>query len=171
MILKRLHTFIGKRLFGNEWYARHIGVNLGNYCEIYSDVSFGSEPYLIRLGNYVRVTAGVRFITHDGGMWVLRNLKLLENSDSFGMITVGNNVHIGMNVVVMPNVNIGDNVVIGCGAVVTKDIPSNSIAVGVPARIIESTDEYYNKHKDNCDFTKSFSPSEKKAYLLKKYNL
>jgi hypothetical protein len=35
----------------------------------------------------------------------------------------------------------------------------------------ESIDEYYNKHKDNCDFTKSFSPSEKKAYLLKKYNL
>lgn len=53
-------------------------------------------------------------------------------------ITVGNNVWIGGNVCVMPGVTIGDNTVIGGGSVVTKDIPSNVIAVGNPCRVIKS---------------------------------
>lgn len=91
---------------------RKMGVNIGEGSEIYSDVSFGSEPYLITIGNNVRITSGCRFITHDGGVWVLRNLKKLENGDLFGKITIGNNVHIGINSIIMPNVSIGDNCVI-----------------------------------------------------------
>lgn len=53
-------------------------------------------------------------------------------------IEVGNNVWIGGNVVVLPGVSIGDNVVIGAGSVVTKDIPSNSVAVGNPCRVIKN---------------------------------
>ena len=52
-------------------------------------------------------------------------------------IKVGNNVWIGGNVTVLPGVSIGDNVVIGAGSVVTKDIPSNVIAVGNPCRVIK----------------------------------
>lgn len=48
--------------------------------------------------------------------------------------TIGNNVRIGSNVTILP-VNIGDNVIIGAGSVVTKNIPSNSIVYGNPARI------------------------------------
>ena len=55
--------------------------------------SFGSEPYLIRLGNHVRVNAGVNFVTHDGGYWILRNKNAgygdeFKNADKFGMISV-----------------------------------------------------------------------------------
>jgi len=53
-------------------------------------------------------------------------------------IEVGNDVWIGGNVVVLPGVKIGDNVVIGAGSVVTKDIPSNSVAVGNPCRVIKT---------------------------------
>ena len=53
-------------------------------------------------------------------------------------IEVGNDVWIGGNVVVLPGVKIGSNVVIGAGSVVTKDIPSNSVAVGNPCRVIKS---------------------------------
>ncbi len=53
-------------------------------------------------------------------------------------IKVGNNVWIGGNVVVVPGVTIGDNVVIGAGSVVIKDIPSNSVAVGNPCRVIKN---------------------------------
>lgn len=53
-------------------------------------------------------------------------------------ISVGNNVWIGGNVVVLPGVTIGDNCVIGAGSVVTKDIPSNSLAVGNPCKVIRS---------------------------------
>lgn len=53
-------------------------------------------------------------------------------------ITVGNNVWIGGNVVVLPGVTIGDNVVIGAGSVVNKDIPANSLAVGNPCKVIKN---------------------------------
>lgn len=150
---------------------KKIGVNIGEGCEVYQDVSFGSEPYLITIGNNVRITKGVSFVTHDGGVWALRKMKLLEDADLFGRIIIGNNVHIGFNAIIMPGVTIGDNCVIGCGAVVTKDIPSNSIAVGVPARRIKSIYEYYEKNKKYCDFTKHMNKYEKKRYLIEKYNL
>jgi len=154
---------------GRVKILRKQGINIGENCEIYSNVSFGSEPYLISIGDNVRITSGCKFITHDGGVWVLRNLKLLDNADLFGKITIGNNVHIGLNTIIMPNVTIGNNCIIGCGAIVTKDIPDNSIAVGVPARVIETIDEYYKKNKERCDFTKNMNQKEKKEYIINKY--
>ena len=52
-------------------------------------------------------------------------------------ITIGNDVWLGANVTILPGVTIGDNVVVGAGAVVTKDIPDNSLALGVPARVVK----------------------------------
>jgi maltose O-acetyltransferase len=53
-------------------------------------------------------------------------------------ITIGNNVWIGGSVTILPGVTIGDNVTIGAGSVVTKDIPSNSVAVGNPCKVIKA---------------------------------
>ena len=53
-------------------------------------------------------------------------------------ITVGNNVWIGAGTTVLAGVTIGDNVTIGAGSVVVKDIPSNSVAVGNPARVVRT---------------------------------
>lgn len=53
-------------------------------------------------------------------------------------ITVGNDVWIGANVLILPGVTIGDNVIIGAGSLVTKDISSDSLALGSPARVVES---------------------------------
>lgn len=148
------------------------GGKLGENCEIYSSVVFGSEPYLIEIGNNVRITDGVKFVTHDGGLWTLRNLyDDMKNADCFGRIVVKDNVHIGWNTVIMPGVTIGENSVIGCGAVVTKNIPANVVAAGVPAKVIESVEDYYNKKKDNCIMTKSLKSSDKKKYLLEKFNI
>lgn len=64
-------------------------------------------------------------------------------------VTIGNNVWIGSHVVINPGVTIGDNSVIGAGSVVTKDIPANVIAVGVPCRVlreITSRDKEYFYH-------------------------
>ncbi|UTP71919.1 serine acetyltransferase [Alteromonas sp. LMIT006] len=49
---------------------------------------------------------------------------------------IGDNVDIGANTVIIGAINVGDNVIIGAGSVVTKDIPSNSIVVGNPARVV-----------------------------------
>lgn len=152
-------------------YYRKKGVTIGDRCEI-RGAKFSSEPYLISIGDHVRVNSGVEFVTHDGGAWVLRELSRVENHENitlFGPITIGNNVHIGSNAILMPNVRIGNNCIIGCGAIVTHDIPDNSIAVGVPAKVIETIDEYEKKHiKDYC-FTKNFTPTQLKEFLLEKY--
>lgn len=152
-------------------FWRKMGAQIGKECEIYESASFGSEPNLISLGNHVRVNSGVCFVTHDGGAWVLR--KYIDDSnakdiDLFGKIKVGNNVHIGTNSIIMPGVTIGNNCIIGCGAIVTKSIPDNSIAVGVPARVIETIDEYIEKNKGRFEYTKQMNYDEKKKYLLNK---
>ena len=63
-------------------------------------------------------------------------------------------------------VTIGDNCIIGCGTIVTHDIPANSIAVGVPGRVIESVGKYAAKHDDDFMHTKKMAIDEKKAFVL-----
>jgi maltose O-acetyltransferase len=53
-------------------------------------------------------------------------------------VSIGNNVWIGGSVTILPGVKIGDNVTIGAGSVVTKDIPSNSVAIGNPCKVVKS---------------------------------
>ncbi len=149
---------------------RRLGVKIGKNFSITGEVSFSSEPYLITLGDDVRLSSNVNFVTHDGGMHVIRQYKDIP-ADSFGKIVVGNNVFIGMNSIIMPGVNIGNNVIIGAGSIVTKDIPDNSVACGVPAKVIESIDDYYKKNKDNIDLTKNYTQEEKKKYLLDKFKI
>jgi len=88
---------------------RKMGVRVGEGADIAPQVSFGSEPYLIKLGNKVRISHGVEFVTHDGGAWVVRHYNpSFYNVDIMGPIEVGNNVHIGVGSVIMPGVHIGD---------------------------------------------------------------
>ena len=125
--LKNLYRKIRIIMASNEKYndiLRNDGVKIGKNCTINKDVIFGTEPYLISIGDNVRITTGVKLITHDGGLWVLRRLGLIDrNADRFGKIVVGNNVNIGWDAIIMPGVRIGDNCVVGAGAVVTKDVP------------------------------------------------
>lgn len=65
---------------------------------------------------------------------------------------------------------IGSNVIIGAGSVVTKDIPSNSVAAGNPCKVLMNIEEYYAKNKGKIVQTKFMSASEKKAYLHKYYD-
>lgn len=154
-----------------EYYKKKIGVKMGNDCQVFNNVGFGSEPYLVQLGSKVKITNGTQFITHDGGMEVLRNLESLPNADFFGQIIIGNNVFIGNRTMILPGVTVGDNVVIGAGSIVTKDIPNDSVCAGVPAKVIRSIDEYKNKYTDLVDYTKGLSQNEKKKYLEKKFDL
>lgn len=152
-------------------YLRAKGITIGKNCEIYKSANFGSEPYLITLGNHVRINSGVQLITHDGGYWVLRDRNSgfddeFVNADYLNRITIGNNVHVGTNAIIMPGVTIGDNVVVACGAVVTKNVKSNSIVGGVPARYIESLSEYADKARIKSVPTKNMTVEEKKAFIL-----
>lgn len=63
-------------------YYRNLGASIGERCEIRGGVNFGSEPYLIKIGDHVRINAGVQLITHDGGTWVLREYADIENREN-----------------------------------------------------------------------------------------
>lgn len=151
MIIKRLlklfivpYREIYRRMFP-EKYARHIGVNFGKNLHVYGPVSWGSEPWIISLGDDVHITGNCKFIAHDGGTLIFR--KEIPDLEITKPITVGSNVYIGEESLILPGVRIGSNVVIGARSVVTRDIPDNSVAAGVPARVIKTTDEYLEKLK------------------------
>ena len=84
-------------------------------------------------------------------------------------IVLGNDVYIGNNVILMPGVKVGSNVVIGAGAVVTRDIPDNSVAVGVPARVIKTADEYLEKLKAESLHLGHLKGQEKDKALMEYY--
>lgn len=148
-------------------YARSIGVRVGEDCRLIG-VHFGSEPFLVTLGDHVSA-ADVSFITHDGGIWVFREAS--PEMELFGPITVGNNVFLGAGVKVLPGVTIADNVVIGAGAVVVNDIPSNCVAVGLPARPIRTLDEYRARNAHKLTYVRSMPLKAKREYLLEYFDL
>lgn len=146
----------------NEQYARHKGVKIGNDCSI-ATLYFGSEPYLIEIGNHVQITSGVKFFTHGGG-WVFRDKHPLL--DTFGKIKVRNNVYIGNNSLILPGVTIGNDVIIGAGSVVTKSVDSGMIVAGNPAKVIGSVSSLEKKLIPFNAKTKKMNKFDKKKYLL-----
>ncbi len=168
--LSRLIERIKTALASNEEYIallRKKGVTIGSGCSISKEVVFGTEPYLITLGDNVRVIQNVRFITHDGSLWVPRNMGLVDKkADKYGRITVGNNVNIGMGATILPGVRIGSNCIIGAGSIVTHDVPDGSVVAGVPARVIETVEGYVKKNKEKILLTKGMPEAERKALIL-----
>ena len=126
-------------------YARELGVDIGEECRIIEWPNWGSEPYLIKIGDHVTISYGCSFITHDGGTWVFRQQEKYKNVVRFGKISIGNNCFIGANCTLMENVTIGDNCIIGACSLVNKSVPSHEVWAGVPAKFICKTDEYAEK--------------------------
>jgi len=133
---------------GSVAYARKKGVKVGENCQIYIK-NWGSEPFLVSIGDHVTVTSGVKFITHDGSTCLVKD-EQGKRYQRFAPIQVGSHVFIGVNSIIMPGVSIGSNVVIGAGSVVTKDIPDNSVAIGVPAKVVSNFADYQAKIQNTC---------------------
>jgi len=143
-------------------YAKKIGVKFGENCTI-STKNFSAEPFLITIGDNVRILKGVSFYTH-GGMWIFR--KEYPNLDYFGKINIGNNCFIGDDAKLMPGITIEDNCIIGAGAVVTKMVPKGSIVAGNPIVYIGKSSDFIEKIKKlNCE-TKNLKKADKIKKLL-----
>lgn len=162
-VLKFIHKL------NSDAFMDILGVRHGKRCRIYCQ-GFGSEPYLVSLGNHVHVGSNVEFITHDGGVWVLREITGNAEIDYIAPIRIGNNVFIGNDAMIMPGVTIGDNVVIGAKALVTKDVPSNTVWGGVPARQIKTICEYKEKVR-HCIKTKGMGKNEKRKFLCEHFKV
>lgn len=88
-----------------------------------------------------------------------------------GTITVKDNCFIGARALIMQNVTIGNNCIVGMGSIVTKDVPDHSVVAGVPAKVICTTEQYLEKHKDRDDYTCGWPYDKKRAYYEKKYHM
>lgn len=132
---------------------------------------FGSEPYLIEVGDNFKTAGNVQFITHDGGVHVIRNLySELKEIDSFEKIIIGNNVFIGYGAILLPGTIIQNNIIVGAGSVVRGVLESNSIYAGVPVKRICSLEEYINKNRYKFLNTKNLNNEEKKMLINKDLN-
>ena len=134
---------------------------------LYGNIDWSTEPWIITLGHNVHITDGVRFVTHDGGTLIYR--QFVPDLEITKPIVVGNNVYIGTDTIILPGVTIGNNVVIGAGAIVSRDIPDNSLAVGVPARVIKTADEYLEKLKRESLHLGHLKGEEKDRALMKHF--
>lgn len=151
-------------------YYRRLGVKIGDGCTfIGRNIGFSSEPYLIEIGNNVRVSFDVTFVTHDGGTYVLR--KDYPEICIYGPIKVGDNTFIGAKSIILPNICIGKNVIIGAGSIITKNIPDNEVWAGVPAKRICTIDEYYTKNVEKFSFILNKDYEEKKKILKNHFKI
>lgn len=127
-------------------YLRSKGISIGYGTKLrpkstHIDLS---RPSLVSIGSDCYMNENFTILTHD---WVTR-VFIRSGFDfipSSGSVTIGDNVSFGQNVMILKGVTIGDNTFIGAGSIVTKNIPSNSIAVGIPCKVLMSLEEYYEK--------------------------
>lgn len=149
---------------GYEQWLRSNGVIIGKNLMLFNHKSIRfdiSSPGLITIGDNVSITADVSILTHDFCSSVFRQ-KYHDYLPGRSKVVVGNNVYIGQKTIILRGVTIGDNVIIAAGSIVTKDIPSDSVVAGVPARVVYTLDEYYQKRK-------SVALAEAKQYARELY--
>lgn len=131
-----------KRLFGRT--GRHFLIEQPFYCDYGYNIEIGENFYSnvncvildgakVTFGDNVFIAPNCGFYTAGHPFDVSQRNSGLEYARP---ITIGNNVWIGAQVCVLPGVTIGDDCVIGAGSVVNRDIPSGSLAVGNPCRVI-----------------------------------
>ncbi|SDW69826.1 Hexapeptide repeat of succinyl-transferase [Kandleria vitulina] len=172
-LIRRIYMFTIK--YGSNerqvQYLRDMGASIGKGVRITHIGLLGSEPYLVTIGDDVYFSGGKnsssQILTHDGAIMQLKKMGYLSREmDRFGRVRIGKNCFIGANVIINRGVSIGDNCIIGAGSIVTKDIPDNSVSCGVPAKVIESVDEFYNKNAPYLEVTFFMSSYEKRKYII-----
>ena len=128
------HLFIDHGIYIKFPWLMEVGdrVSINRGASFYPSF-FGGHRII--LGDNVRIAPGVRL--HAAG----HDIADLSYTDVGGPIVIGNDVWIGAGAIILPNVTVGDRSVIGAGAVVSRDIPPNSVAVGIPAKVVKQRPE------------------------------
>lgn len=123
-----------------------MGMTVGkNFKRLNGVILDPSHCWLIEIGDNVTMAPRVHILCHDA------STKQFLEYTKIGRVTIGNNVFIGAESVVLPRVNIGNNVIIGANSTVTHDVPDNSVVIGSPTRILCSLDEYLDKEKKRME--------------------
>lgn len=112
-----------------------------------------SHCWLITIGDDVTLAPRAHILAHDA------STKKALGYTRIGVVNIGNNVFIGASSTILPGVNIGNNVVIGANSVVSRDIPDNSVAIGNPAKVICTYDEFVSRKKKELENNPCFDES------------
>lgn len=149
---KLVHEIFGQ-VGENVWLNSPLTVSVGKYVSIgsgtYANMNFTLiDDWKITIGKNVLIGPNVTLSTTGHA---IHPAHRGDGMYSFP-ITIGDNVWIGGNVMVLPGVTIGENSVIGAGSVVTKDIPANVVAFGVPCKVYREINEhdgeyYFGNHR------------------------
>ena len=115
-----------------------VGKNFGRLNGVILDPS---HCWLIEIGDNVTLAPRVHILCHDA------STKQFLGYTKIGRVTIGDNVFVGADTVVLPGVTIGNNVVIGANSTVTHDVPDGSVVAGAPAKILCSLEKYLDKEK------------------------
>lgn len=126
--------------YGSIEYLRSRGVQIGENVHLFNTNIDFCHGFLVSIGNNVTLT-GVTVLAHDASTQIPLGVSKV------GRVKIGNDVFVGRGSIILPGVSIGDNCVIGAGSVVSNSIPSNSVAVGNPARVVSSYEEFVEKHR------------------------
>lgn len=131
-----------------------VGKNFGRLNGVILDPS---HCWLIEIGDNVTMAPRVHILCHDA------STKTFLNYTKIGRVTIGNNVFIGAESVVLPGVTIGSNVIIGANSTVTHNVPDNTVVAGSPARVICTLEEYLDKERSRM----ATSPCYGEEYTLR----
>ena len=142
-----------------EYLRKHdILAHMGKGCSI-ERRKIPLYPKLISIGDNVHFASNVVFITHDAIHMMLNRLYGKGTAkEKIGCIEIGSNVFVGAGTRIMYDVRIGSNVIIGTGSVVTKDIPDHSVAVGCPAKVIGTFEDYLKKRGSEDTYPDQWTP-------------
>lgn len=136
-------------------YLKKGGAYIGENVTIYAPnktLIDTTAPWLLKIGNNVRIAEGAKILTHDYSWSVLKcyssdNVKPGAILGAQSAVEIGDNVFIGMNAIITRGVKIGKNVIIGAGSVVTKDCADNGVYAGNPAKLIMNIEDFYYKRQ------------------------
>ena len=143
-LLHRILVKLGlkrKEDYNSVEYLRSRGVQIGENVNIINTSIDFCHGFLVTIGNNVTLT-GAKILAHDGSTQIPLGVSKV------GRVIIGDEVFVGHQAIILPNVRIGNRVVVGAGAVVAKDIPSNSIVAGNPAKIVGTYDDFLKKHRE-----------------------
>lgn len=118
-------------------FQRMRGVKIGKNVYIDRGVFIEtSRPHLVIINDEVEIGPYAMIIATDSSYnHIFREVPIF-----YKKVIIEKNVYIGAGAIILPGVTIGESVIIGAGAVVTRDIPSRSVVVGIPAKIIKTVD-------------------------------
>ena len=160
--INKLKSLYWKHIASPIKYARHLGVSIGKNCFI-STRNWPSEGYLVTIGDNVAVTSGVSIHCHGGGRAVR---KEHPDFDVFGKVVIEDWAYIGAYSQIMPGVTVGEGALVAAGSIVTKSVKPHTVVGGNPARLICTTEEYYERNKQFDLQSKRLCSREKRKLLL-----